>query len=296
MCPRKPIQAPIRTLRRNTPRSPLLTTATAWQCCRFRRNRARRHGARRTAVSLQHRVRGQAPPFGTLLWRRNAPDSTSPASMALHGSGANAVPAAAVAGGTVCDLASMAGTSDVGRGLAVFELGGTPQQNRDQIAAQSPIERVGEVTTPTLLLHGGAGPQSVTGFADQLAEAGPARVITPVHPGFAGTARPAGLDSVAGLARLYAALLDELGVHASPRTLPTGEEIVAAKQMVARLDDAWARVSEPQRAALRLVRGEGLSVAEAAVRLGTTVTGVKLRTHRASRALQAGIAADFLAA
>jgi pimeloyl-ACP methyl ester carboxylesterase len=63
-----------------------------------------------------------------------------------------------------------------------------------------------------LLLHGGAGPQSVTGFADQLAEAGPARVITPVHPGFADTARPAGLDSVAGLARLYAALLDELGL------------------------------------------------------------------------------------
>jgi pimeloyl-ACP methyl ester carboxylesterase len=63
-----------------------------------------------------------------------------------------------------------------------------------------------------LLLHGGAGPQSVTGFADQLAEAGPARVITPVHPGFAGTPRPAGLDSVAGLARLYAALLYELGL------------------------------------------------------------------------------------
>jgi pimeloyl-ACP methyl ester carboxylesterase len=63
-----------------------------------------------------------------------------------------------------------------------------------------------------LLLHGGAGPQSVTGFADQLAEAGPARVITPVHPGFAGTARPAGLDSVAGLARLYATLLDGLGL------------------------------------------------------------------------------------
>ena len=92
------------------------------------------------------------------------------------------------------------------------------------------------------------------------------------------------------------ALLEELGVHASLRALPTGEEIVAAKQMVARLDHVWARVSEPQRAALRLVRGEGLSVAEAAARLGTTVTGVKLRTHRASRALQAGIAADFLAA
>jgi pimeloyl-ACP methyl ester carboxylesterase len=63
-----------------------------------------------------------------------------------------------------------------------------------------------------LLLHGGAGPQSVTGFAGLLADARPARVITPVHPGFAGTPRPAGLNSPAGLARLYAALLDELGL------------------------------------------------------------------------------------
>jgi RNA polymerase sigma-70 factor (ECF subfamily) len=89
---------------------------------------------------------------------------------------------------------------------------------------------------------------------------------------------------------------DDLGARSSLQGPPTGEEIVAAKQMVARLDDAWSRVSEPQRAALRLVRGEGLSVAEAAARLGTTVTGVKLRTHRASRALRAGLAADFLAA
>lgn len=63
-----------------------------------------------------------------------------------------------------------------------------------------------------LLLHGGAGPQSVTGFADLLAGARPARVITPVHPGFSGTPRPAGLNSPAGLARLYAALLGELGL------------------------------------------------------------------------------------
>jgi pimeloyl-ACP methyl ester carboxylesterase len=65
---------------------------------------------------------------------------------------------------------------------------------------------------PFLLLHGGAGPQSVTGFADQLAEDGPARVITPVHPGFAGTPRPGGLNSIAGLARLYVSLLDGLGL------------------------------------------------------------------------------------
>jgi pimeloyl-ACP methyl ester carboxylesterase len=63
---------------------------------------------------------------------------------------------------------------------------------------------------PFLLLHGGGGPQTVTGFADLLAEAKNARVIVPTHPGFGGTARPEGLASVGGLAALYAGLLAEL--------------------------------------------------------------------------------------
>ncbi len=61
-----------------------------------------------------------------------------------------------------------------------------------------------------LLLHGGAGPQSVTGFADGLAEAHPARVITPTHPGFGGTPRPDDLRTPADLAKLYVGLLDAL--------------------------------------------------------------------------------------
>ena len=63
-----------------------------------------------------------------------------------------------------------------------------------------------------LLLHGGAGPQSVAGFAQLLAEKDDRRVLTPIHPGFGGTPRPDGLHSVAGLAALYSALLDELGL------------------------------------------------------------------------------------
>jgi pimeloyl-ACP methyl ester carboxylesterase len=63
---------------------------------------------------------------------------------------------------------------------------------------------------PFLLLHGGAGPQSVSGFADTLAAAGSGRVIVPVHPGFAGTPRPDRLDSVPGLAALYLRLIDDL--------------------------------------------------------------------------------------
>ncbi len=64
--------------------------------------------------------------------------------------------------------------------------------------------------TPVLLLHGGAGPDSVAGFADLLAARLPVRVLTPVNPGFGGTPRPEGLDSVAKLAEVYSALLAEL--------------------------------------------------------------------------------------
>ena len=66
---------------------------------------------------------------------------------------------------------------------------------------------------PILLLHGGGGPLTVGAWADQLAAARPARVLTPVHPGFNGTPRPAGLDSIGGLARLYLALLDDLALE-----------------------------------------------------------------------------------
>ncbi len=65
---------------------------------------------------------------------------------------------------------------------------------------------------PFLVLHGGAGIRSVSGFAAALAETGggSARVITPTHPGFEGTPRPEALDSVSKLAACYVALLDEM--------------------------------------------------------------------------------------
>lgn len=74
-----------------------------------------------------------------------------------------------------------------------------------------------EVTTteegaghPFLLLHGGAGPQSVLRFAGLLAATEPALVVTPTHPGFGGTPRSEGLASVRALAEVYAGLLDAL--------------------------------------------------------------------------------------
>ncbi len=61
-----------------------------------------------------------------------------------------------------------------------------------------------------LLLHGGAGPQSVNGFAKLFAQTHDVRVFTPTHPGFGATERPDTLHTVKGLASLYSALLDKL--------------------------------------------------------------------------------------
>jgi pimeloyl-ACP methyl ester carboxylesterase len=66
---------------------------------------------------------------------------------------------------------------------------------------------------PFLVLHGGAGPQSVARFGQLLAAKGDNRVLMPTHPGFGGTPRPEALDSVAKLAALYCGLLDDLGLE-----------------------------------------------------------------------------------
>jgi pimeloyl-ACP methyl ester carboxylesterase len=63
---------------------------------------------------------------------------------------------------------------------------------------------------PVLLLHGGAGPDSVTGFGDALAGRLPFRVLSPVYPGFSGTARPGWLDSIGELALVLRGLLANL--------------------------------------------------------------------------------------
>ena len=89
----------------------------------------------------------------------------------------------------------------------------TTTQYTVDLAGVGPVElTVAEFGSgqPFLLLHGGAGPQSVTGFAEKFAAAHQVRVLAPTHPGFGGTERPEGLDSIAGLAALHQALLDQL--------------------------------------------------------------------------------------
>src|SRR5579862_2346093 len=66
---------------------------------------------------------------------------------------------------------------------------------------------------PFLLLHGGGGPDTMSGFGRRLAESRPARVLIPTHAGFTSTARPEGLDTIRRLAALYVALLDDLALN-----------------------------------------------------------------------------------
>ena len=71
---------------------------------------------------------------------------------------------------------------------------------------------------------------------------------------------------------------------------PTPEADVEARRMAVELAAELERLPANQREAFLLVRDEGLSMAEAALVLGTTVAGVKLRASRAYKALRAVLA------
>ncbi len=64
---------------------------------------------------------------------------------------------------------------------------------------------------PLLVLHGGGGPQSVSGFAAAVSEH--AHVLSPIHPGFAGEPRPEWFNSIDDLALTYLELLERLDLH-----------------------------------------------------------------------------------
>ncbi|MEV6647371.1 serine hydrolase [Amycolatopsis sp. NPDC051371] len=94
--------------------------------------------------------------------------------------------AAAVAGGVVSDVVSMAGTSDAGHYLGVAELGAVPAENRAHYTALSPLAQVEKVRTPTLIVHGAADDRCPAGQAEQwftgLREQGvPTRLV--LYPG-----------------------------------------------------------------------------------------------------------------
>ncbi|TVU60891.1 S9 family peptidase [Paenarthrobacter nitroguajacolicus] len=75
--------------------------------------------------------------------------------------------AAAVAGGVVSDLRSLAGTSDSGQFLSDRELGGPAWTDAPGYEAMSPLSAVERVTTPTLIFHGADDVRCPVGQAEQ---------------------------------------------------------------------------------------------------------------------------------
>ena len=64
------------------------------------------------------------------------------------------------------------------------------------------------------------------------------------------------------------------------------DDVAIAKELAHRIAKVLETLPENQRVAFELIKQEGLSVAEAADVLGTTVAAVKLRAHRAYEALR----------
>jgi RNA polymerase sigma-70 factor (ECF subfamily) len=70
------------------------------------------------------------------------------------------------------------------------------------------------------------------------------------------------------------------------RQAPVDERLHQVRSVRAAVSEL-AHLPEPQRTAFELVKLDGLTMREAAKRLGTTINAVKLRTHRACIALRA---------
>lgn len=66
----------------------------------------------------------------------------------------------------------------------------------------------------------------------------------------------------------------------------SAEDLLANRELAEAVDDALARIPEPHAVAFRLLKGEGLSVAETAAVMGTSKAAVKVRAHRAYLALR----------
>jgi RNA polymerase sigma-70 factor, ECF subfamily len=79
---------------------------------------------------------------------------------------------------------------------------------------------------------------------------------------------------------------------AAPGALP--DRILGQRRLARRMGEELARLPQPQREAFDLVQVEGMSMADAAAALGTTVATVKLRAFRSYEALRAKLSDDVL--
>lgn len=105
---------------------------------------------------------------------------------------------AAVAGGVVCDLNAQLGASDLGLELTKLYSAADPVTEQDALIAASPIRSVGNVTAPTLVLHGAedqrcALNQGERWFGALRAQRLPTRLV--IYPGAAHGFLTSGLPS-----------------------------------------------------------------------------------------------------
>ncbi|MDP9150708.1 MAG: RNA polymerase sigma factor [Myxococcota bacterium] len=81
-------------------------------------------------------------------------------------------------------------------------------------------------------------------------------------------------------------LADDGEPDAGPSHACSADDLVQAHELATTVEHVLSRLPQSQRAAFELIKGEGLSLSEAAAVLGTTVAAVKLRAHRAYQALR----------
>jgi RNA polymerase sigma-70 factor (ECF subfamily) len=81
----------------------------------------------------------------------------------------------------------------------------------------------------------------------------------------------------------------------APAQFVASDRIVGRREVMRRVEQKLSAVPGAQRTAFELVHFDGLTTAEAAQVLGTTVMAVKLRVHRANEALRAAIGDDVRA-
>lgn len=80
------------------------------------------------------------------------------------------------------------------------------------------------------------------------------------------------------------------GRSAEQNAAPSGQALAEAREIAEALRAKLEELPPLQREAFRLIREEGLSVADAAAILGVTPAAVKLRTHRAYEGLREALA------
>jgi len=95
------------------------------------------------------------------------------------------------------------------------------------------------------------------------------------------------LDSLRRNRREVSSAAADEALESALADAPSADQLVQAQETARRIQKELLRLPDSQRVAFELVKQEGLTFAEAAEVLGTTVAAVKLRAHRAYEALRA---------